>query len=185
MTRSFDEDLTYSKCKEGALDRIYLNYFQNVTGISHIERIDEMTRQRAGIDTIVTLNSGETIRTQEKYRTREFTGDFLIEYCSVFKKGICEKPGWIYTIDADYLFAVYAPSQLVKIYPVVQLKIAFSNNKEKWISKYRIPPAKTIDRYTKEILYYTHNIAVPCEILEQEITKVMRFEYQQKLYNGE
>lgn len=174
MIHSFNEQLAFSKSKEGSLDSIYRTYFQNVSGVSRIERIDEMTRQRAGIDTIVTLNSGETIKTQEKWRTREFTGDFLIEYCSVSRNGNCEKPGWIYSIDSDYIFAVYAPSQLVKIYPVVQLKIAWSNNKDCWISTHRIIRAQNPN-------YITLSVAVPTDTLEHEITKVMQFEYQQKI----
>lgn len=170
----FNECLKLSQSKDGSLDRIYTNYFQTVGSIDCAERINDMTRQRAGVDTIITLSSGETIRTQEKWRRREFTGDFLIEFCSVHRNGKCVKPGWIYSCDADYIFAVYEPSELVKIYPVMQLKIAWANNRDFWIQKYSIPPACNRD-------YYTLNTAVPCEILEEEIRKVMRFDYQQTL----
>jgi hypothetical protein len=177
MIHSFNEQLAFSESKNGKLDLIYQNYFQNVTGVNRIDRINEMTRQRAGIDTIVILNSGEKIKTQEKWRTREFTGDFLIEYCSVHRNGECEKPGWIYSIDADYIFAVYAPSELVKIYPVVQLKLAWANNHEEWLLKHRKIRAQNRD-------YITLSIAVPTDILEKEITRVMKFEYQQSLNSG-
>lgn len=173
---SFNEKLRFSQTKhvEGSLNRIYHNYFSSVRDVSRIERIADMGRQRAGIDTIVTLISGETIRTQEKWRSRKFTGDFLIEYCSVYQNHQCRSPGWIYSCDADYIFAVYEPSDLVKIYPVVQLKIAWVNNTENWIQKYKIPPAQNRD-------YQTLNVAIPCDILEEEIRRVMRFNFQQSL----
>lgn len=166
--------------KEGSLDNIYRNYFQNITGVNRIERIGDMEKQRIGLDTYVTLKSGESIRVQEKWRNRRFTNDFLVEYCSVFKDGFCQAPGWIYSCDADYIFAVYAFSDLVKIYPVVQLKIAWVNNQEEWIKDFRLPPARTKDR-SGNIKYQTLNAAVPCPVLEKEIMRVMRFDYQQVL----
>lgn len=177
MIHSFDEDLEFSQIRNGRLDHIYHKYFQNISEISQIERTDDMKRQRAGVDTIITLQSGEVIVTQEKYRRREFTGDFLIEYVSVFDDGH-ETPGWIYTIDADYLFTVYAPSQMVKIYPVVQLKIAWSNNYIGWKANHFITKARN---HRTGINWVTYGVAVPTDILEVEITKAMRFDYQQTL----
>ncbi len=171
---SFNECLALSRSKEGALDRIYQNYFQNVSRVSRIERTDDMSLQRKGIDTFVTLNSGEVIRTQEKWRFRPYTNDILIEYCSVWRNGECQAPGWIYTCDADYLFIVYQPSDLVKIYPVVQLKIAWNSNKEQWIRDHRNIIARNPS-------YVTKSVAVPTTILEDEIRKAMRFDYQRKL----
>jgi hypothetical protein len=170
----FTESLALSKSKEGALDRIYWNYFQNVTGVSRIDRTDDMELQRAGIDTFVTLESGEIIRTQEKWRFRPYTNDILIEYCSVWRDGECISPGWIYTCDADYIFMVYQPSDLVKIYPVVQLKIAWNVNRNRWIRDHFNINARNLD-------YVTKSVAVPTDILEDEIRKTMRFDYQRKL----
>lgn len=174
MIHSLPEQLQFSWSKEGKLDRIYQSYFKNVATIKRINRMD---RQRAGVDTEITLQSGEKYIIQEKWRTREFTGDFLIEYISVEKRGECIKRGWIYDIDADYLFVVYAPSQLVKIYPVAQLKLVWSENKTAWIRDYRVPPARNEG-------YNTHNIAVPCDILEKKLIDQMTFKYQQSLWSS-
>ncbi|MFA4974889.1 MAG: hypothetical protein WC683_19985 [bacterium] len=171
MIHSFNEQLAFSQSKEGAIDDIYKNYFKNVVKIT---RLPFGQRQRVGIDTVVQLASGEEIRTQEKWRTRPFSGDFLIETCSVWKNGECVKPGWIYTIDAEYIFAVYAPSQLVKIYPVTQLKLAWDSNKDDWMRSYHIPPARNRG-------YETHNIAVPCAVLESALLSTMSFSYQRQL----
>ncbi len=168
---SFTENLYLSKTKEGALDEIYRSYFKNVDKITRIERMD---RQHAGVDTEIVFESGERVVVQEKWRTREFTNDFLIEYISVEQGGECKKPGWIYTIDADYIFTVYAPSQLVKIYPVVQLKLVWSANKDEWIQRFRLSPARNWG-------YRTHNVAIPCELLERKILDQMTFSYQREL----
>jgi len=163
MIHCFQDCLQYSHDKEGSFDYIYHKYFKTV---SNIERVTDTKRQKNGIDTIITLDSGEIKLVQEKWRERTFTDDFLIEYCSVEQEGICVKPGWIYTIDADYIFVVYGHSRIVKIYSVAQLKLAWSENKEQWIYKYNLPPAQNEG-------YYTHNVAVPCNILEQELLTQM------------
>ena len=166
IIHSFEMQLQYSHDKEGSFDQIYKEYFQNVSEIKRIDRIPDMDKQRCGIDTIITLNSGECISVQEKWRKRNFRGDFLIEYCSVQSGNVCDKPGWIYTIDSDYIFAAYADG-IVKIYPVALLKIAWANNKIKWIPRYFIRPAQNDG-------YITLNVAVPIKILEPEIVKAMQ-----------
>ena len=178
----FDEQLKKSKEYEGSMNTIYRNYFQNVAGIKQIERVDDMCRQRGGVDALITLDSGEHIVAQEKRRYIEFKGDFLIEYCSVWRDGDCKSPGWIYTIDADYIFTVYEKSSLVKIYPVVQLKIAWDTNCHKWTDP-RVYLNGRSETYPRRGLrgYETLWCAVPCAELEQEILKTMRFDFQQKI----
>ena len=174
MIHSFTANLSASQTREGALDNIYKAYFKNVSGVNRIRRVDDMGQQRAGIDSIVTLNSGVTLKTQEKWRFRPFTNDFLIEYCSVYQNGECKSPGWIYSIDADYIFTVYEPSELVKVYPVIQLKIAWSNKKNEWFEACR-----HINAYNDT--YVTKSVIVPTSTLEDELLKTMRFDFQQEL----
>jgi len=171
---SFTEKLALAQSKEGALDRIYHNYFQNVSGVERIQRIDDMSQQRIGIDTLITLNSGIKIRTQEKWRTIRYRGDILLEYCSVFRNDECKSPGWVYTCDADYIFIVYEPSDLVKIYPVVQLKIAWHNNGKNWIKDY-------FPINARNPTYITKSVAVPTPVLEEAISKTMHYNYQRTL----
>ena len=166
IIHSFEMQLQYSHDKEGSFDHIYKEYFQNVAEITRIARVTDMDKQRHGIDTIITLDSGEHIGVQEKWRQRNFRGDFLIEYCSVQTGNTCDTPGWIYTIDSDYIFVAYADG-VVKIYPVALLKIAWANNKIKWIPRYFIQPAQNYG-------YMTLNVAVPTKILEPEIIKAMQ-----------
>lgn len=168
---NFSEQLEFAKGKEGCLDKIYAKILKTVV---KIETISDPTRQHNGIDRQITLQSGECITTQEKWRKREFTGDFLIEYCSKYRNDECKKKGWIYYIDADYIFTVYEKSQKVLIYPVVQLKLAWDENEKLWIQKYK----KIVSHNYN---YDTISVAVPCDIVEEAIQKKMHFEYQQTL----
>jgi hypothetical protein len=181
---TFDEDLEFSKSKEGALDRIYKSYFKTVGSVEKINRIGEMTRQRSGVDTELTLESGEKIVIQEKYRRRNYADDFLIEFCSVCRSSKCKRDhcstcqgrGWIYTIDADYIFCVYL-NDVIKIYPVVQLKLAWYANHAEWMKNYT-HMATTSNGWTK---YGTLFSTVPVAELEREILRATHFEYQQQL----
>jgi hypothetical protein len=176
----FDEQLKKSKEYEGCMDGIYKKYFNNVSSIKTISRVDEMNRQRAGVDTIITLNSNEYVVVQEKRRYRKFEGDFLIEYCSVWQDEESKALGWIYTIDADYIFTVYEKSSMVKVYPVVQLKLAWFSNSHKWTNPHLYKNGRTETRQRGGCRgYETLWCAVPCEELEQEILKTMRFDFQQ------
>ena len=174
MIHSFTANLAASQTKEGALDKIYKAYFKNVSGVNRIRRVDDMGQQRAGIDSIITLNSGVTLKTQEKWRFRPFTNDFLIEYCSVYQNGECKSPGWIYSIAAAYIFTVYEPSELVKVYPVIHLKIARSNKKNKWFESFRHVKEDTATYVTKSVIVHTST-------LEDKLLRTMRFDFQQEL----
>jgi hypothetical protein len=165
---TFGDDLRFSLTKEGTFDHIYHTYFKNVKAIRRISRMD---RQRSGVDTEVTLDSGETIVIQEKWARKRFLGKFLIEQTSVERNGIHEKPGWIYTIDADYIFMAYQESELVKIYPVSQLKLAWSKYKNAWCNLYRPIPIKNQT-------YNTWIVLIPCDVLERAINEMMTFSYQ-------
>jgi hypothetical protein len=173
VIHNFTEQLDFAQSKEGNLDSIYRRYFKNVI---KIETIDNKSRQNSGIDRQVTLQSGETITTQEKWRKREFTNDLLIEYCSVYRNDECKKSGWIYHIDADYIFTVYAPSQKVLIYPVVQLKLAWDEYEKYWLKTYPKKVAHNND-------YDSLNVPIPCNVLEKAIQEKMQFNYQQTLFN--
>jgi len=166
LIHSFADSLKFSHEKEGELDKIYREYYGSV---EYIARVHSMDRQHAGVDTIITLSSGEEIHTQEKWRTRKFTDDILIETCSVYRDGECEAPGWIYSLDADYMFTVYSDG-VVKIYPCALLKKAWNENKQKW--------EKTCQRIVvHNDTYDTICRIVPCADLEREIGARMTTRY--------
>jgi hypothetical protein len=137
---SFPVSLEYAKSKEHLLDKQFQEYFQTKGEIIYIETLN---RQRAGVDIEITFESGEKVIVQVKWRDRPFSNDFLIEFCSVFKNEECKSPGWIYTMDAAFIFVVYEKNGIDHIiqYPVPPLKLAWKNNKDEWMRKYRIRKA--------------------------------------------
>ena len=164
------EQLAYSFSKEGKLDYIYTKYFA-AQGIKKIIRENgNWKKQHNGIDTEIELCDGEHITIQEKWRTREYTGDILIEYCSVCKDGVEIKAGWIDDIHATYLAVAYGPSQVMKIYPVAQLKRAWQANKEAWIKQYKLAPARNNG-------YVTLNVAIPEAILKEAMWQTTSMDY--------
>lgn len=169
MIHDFDTNLIFSEKQEGKLDSAYYQYFGTVKSIKTIQDKD---RQHNGVDREVTLESGETIVVQEKWRTINPTGDILIEYCSVYQNYECKTQGWIYDIDSDYLFYVFGPTRDTLVYPVFQLKLAWKKYGEAWKMKYPIIKAKNYG-------YITLNVAVPCEVLEAAILETMHFRFQQ------
>lgn len=171
VVHDLKDQLEYSFSKEGKLDKIYNQYFQPLGGIKRIARENNnMKKQHNGVDTEIELCDGQFITVQEKWRTREYTGDILIEYCSVCKDGVMIKTGWIDTINSHYMFVVYAPSQIVKVYAVAQLKRAWQAHKEEWIAKYKIPPA-----YNNG--YVTLNVAIPEEVLHKAMWDTTTLSY--------
>jgi hypothetical protein len=185
MSYAYDEflnDLNYSIDKESKMDSIYKSYFKSVKHIKRydMDDVDDIKKQYAGIDTQIILESGERIRVQDKWSRYPFKGLYLIEYLHIYIHGREPKHGWIYTTDADYIFSVYGESNIVKIYPVVQLKIAWSYNMNEWLNKYlkiEVPNPKP----PNPTQYITHCVLVPCDVVEEEITKVQTFNYQRPL----
>ena len=178
VVHSLMQQLEYSFSKEGKLDQIYRQYFSTMGGIKRIARENfNMKKQHNGVDSKIELCDGEHITVQEKWRTREYTGDLLIEYCSVYQSGVEVKTGWIDTINSHYMFVVYAPSQVVKIYPVAQLKRAWTLNKDVWKKKYRMPNV-----YNKG--YITLCVAVPEDILQKSMWETTSMQYKLDLPNA-
>jgi len=171
----FLKDLLFAKSKEGKTDQILLQYYPN---IKEIHRVPQMDRQRVGIDLEIVLDNGERFTCQEKWRRREYSGDFLIEYCSVEVGGECKKPGWIYTIDSNLIAAVYPASEVLVILPVLFLKRAWGKNKDSWMQRFRKIP-------TRNDGYNTLSLIVPMSEIWDAIKSETVFHYQQALWSVE
>ena len=180
---TFNDALQYSFSKSGKLESIIRSFFKNV---DRVVDVSDMKRQRCGVDYDVFFKSGEMCVIQVKWRKRKFSGDFLIEFCSVSAEpypdeGDCKKLGWIYTIDADYIFVIYEEDDLLKVYPVSILKLVWQENQRDWVNLYEIPSART---YRNGNRYFTRNAAIPCNLLEQKMIEKFSFNYQRTLYSA-
>ena len=169
---SFNECLALSRSKEGALDRIYQNYFQNVSRVSRIERTDDMSLQRKGIDTFVTLNSGEVIRTQEKWRFRPYRTTFSLSIVACGATASVRRPVDLHVMQTTFSSSINR--SFGEDLPCRSTENCVELNKEQWIRDHRNIIARNPS-------YVTKSVAIPTTILEDEIRKAMRFDYQRKL----
>jgi hypothetical protein len=157
---NFNIDLEYSidKREDEIFTRFYNKAFPN---IQKIEFIEDLQKQKQGIDKIIYFKSGKTISIDEKKR-RKWYGDILLELWSVYEH---KKRGWLFTCQCDYIVYAVMPEQKVFLLPSLLLKKAWNTNKDKWL-KY-----KEINAQNKG--YVTKSIAVPVNELLEAIKNEM------------
>lgn len=126
--------------------------------------------QQLGIDRIIQLQSGKTLRVDEKKRESEYA-DILLEYLSVDTTGA---PGWIEKpLLIDYLAYAFMPTQRCYIFPWELLRRAWLHFKPNWHSwaKQRISGFQYV--IADNGSYKTHSIAVPHAVLTKAIKDSM------------
>lgn len=130
---NFSSDLEYANIdrEEFWLPR-YKKAFPTMIGTIPLPM--DCAGQRMGIDRIIQLSSGQTLRIDEKIR-RKCYPDILIEYVSNDKT---KAPGWIEK-DLAIDFIAYACEEdggRTYMLPWLLLKRCWGNYKEEWIEKY-------------------------------------------------
>ena len=125
--------------------------------------------QRGGIDRVLTLSSGRTIRVDEKVRDKDWP-DILLEYWSDKDRRV---PGWVAKdLACDYIAYAFVPSQVCYLLPFLELRRAWQRNGRKWVSRYSPP----IDAQNEG--YVTRSVAVPTKIVFDALTDAMRIEWE-------
>lgn len=157
-----------------------------------IEKVSDVSMQRQGIDTIITVAGGKKYYFDEKIRTHDY-GDILLEEWSVWynyprihgreinqyeavPKG-CRNglvPGWISgKKQTDYIAYIIKPSRKAYFLPFLLLQRAWLGNYCKWIKEYgRIPTSTQEEGHIK---YYTTNIPIPTGVLYEVLYKEMNY----------
>lgn len=149
-----------SKAKEAkdvSANADWVNAAYSVLGdIAAIEVVHDLSRQRRGVDKIITLTDGKVLRVQEKYRDQEWH-DVLLEYESVSTNST---PGWIEREDhdTDYLAYIVKPSRRIDIFPWRALRSAWSANGSAWKDRYPTKQARNEG-------YWTSFVCVPTKVL--------------------
>ena len=116
---------------------------------------DDMAMQRAGIDRVVYLSSGQRVKIDEKIR-REAYPDILIEHLSNDKTGAL---GWIFKpLAIDFLAYAFLPTRKVYMLDWHALKRAWKTNGEAWKAKYKTVSARNSG-------YNTISTAIPTDVL--------------------
>lgn len=126
--------------------------------------------QRAGIDRVVQLKSGKTVKIDEKVRAKDW-GDIALERWSDRKK---RTPGWIQKdLDCDFIAYAFIPSQRCYLLPFLTLRKAWILEGRRWceladseLGGFRVVLAENHG-------YTTESIAVPTDVLLATIQQAM------------
>lgn len=155
MTWDFQTQLAVEAAHHNLLDLLWAAWFPGYTGI---EVIEDLSRQRVGIDVDLHTEHG-VITGQEKVRTKVYP-DILLEHISVDRPR--PLPGWTLTCSAELVLYAWAPSRTAIILPGAALKDTFAAHLQEW--QYRFG-----ERAADNGHYRTLNVPVPLPVLRAAI----------------
>jgi hypothetical protein len=158
---SFKERRGFSESHDALWEKAYQRYFPDMVGIMKCAR-GKYPGQGQGIDRVIQLASGATLRIEEKEREKDY-GDILLEY--EHSDGVA---GWIEApLTVDYLAYAFIPSGRVYLFPWELLRKAWRDNKNEWKRDYRTVKGNN-GRYE------SYSIAVPVNLLLNAVCNAMR-----------
>jgi len=159
----FYERLSYSESPEHEpfWQAVYQKAFPNLIFAQSCK--GKCQGQYAGIDRVIQLKSGQTIKIDEKMRPEDYP-DILLEYISNDK---LQTSGWIEDdLLIDFLAYAFSPSKRCYLLPWQSLKRVWNHFKNDWIKNYPRIEAKNPG-------YKTISVAIPIPILLNEIKNSM------------
>jgi hypothetical protein len=116
---------------------------------------DDGWAQRAGIDRLLTLNTGRTITVDEKVRERDWN-DILLERWSNEE---WRTPGWIQKpLACEFIAYAFVPSAKCYLFPTLTLQRAWRLHGREWVETCREVRAQNKS-------YWSVSVAVPIEQL--------------------
>jgi len=161
MSHNFAESLARSHAQARApwWREVYATAFPGFSVMSSVH--NDGWAQRAGIDRVITLESGRTVTVDEKVRDKAWP-DILWEYWSNRERKVA---GWCAKdMACDYIAYAFIPTKTCYLLPALQMRKAWNTHGDEWINKaqtytdgYRIVDA---DNGT----YTTRSVAVPITI---------------------
>lgn len=160
---NFADSLALSKSYADApwWGEVYGSYFGNrIASMMYVH--DDGWAQRGGIDRLVTLTDGTTIKVDEKVRSRDFD-DFALE---VWSNDAKHTPGWMEkSLTTDFIAYAFVPSRRCYLLPYQPLKRAYETHKRQWHHAYGFI-------FGRNRGYVTSCIPVPiCEV-ERALTEI-------------
>lgn len=164
---NFAESLALSHEHEGApwWADVYRTAFPTMQAMVSVR--NDGWAQRGGIDRVLTLGCGRTIRVDEKVRAKDWP-DILVEYWSDYDRRV---KGWAgKDLACDYIAYAFIPSQTCYLLPFHMLRSAFRKNSRAWWDKYRHVAAKNNSNGHQ---YTTMSVAVPIDVLMDDLRDAM------------
>lgn len=153
----FHKDLAASQAlaDEPWWEQMYRKAFPSLLLMSPV--LPDGWAQRAGIDRVLTLDSGKILCIDEKVRYQDY-GDILLEVWSNEEKGML---GWMEKeLATDYIAYVVKPSRKCYMLPYRLLRDTWQRYRNEWWQSCEIKRAKNKN-------YTTVSVAVPVETLQK------------------
>jgi hypothetical protein len=160
----FHEDLDFSHQSTvedefwvEAYQRFFVDYQESMT----IDRA--CAAQYRGVDRVVALSSGKTVRIDEKTRRDDY-GDILLEYCS--NDTTEGNDGWMNEpLLIDYLAYGIRPTGTVYMLPWEALRRAWIDNRASWLRQAKADARGFTHVSAHNDGYVTKSIAIDVDLL--------------------
>lgn len=159
IKNDFRLDLAYSQVssEEDFWQAVYRKAFPNL--VNQMACPGDHESQRMGIDRIILLSNGMTIKIDEKKRRTEYK-DILLEFLSNDKTGAL---GWVEkNLAINYIAYAFMESRRVYLLDWQMLKRVWLKFGDEWKRTYKIVKAPNSQ-------YTTHSVAVPIDVLLSKI----------------
>lgn len=165
QVHSFSVDMERAK-KDGVFwEKFYRNVYEFRDMVKPTEFSEDIEDQRNGIDRRIFLPYGvATVEEKLRWKNPKFNGckpvDILLEHVSVKQTN---SPGWIEKdLKCDWFAYAWEDARMGYIMPWKQLRQAWVQNREKWLSRFQITSSTNSS-------YDTLCVAVPIEELQRNI----------------
>ena len=172
MANSFQEDLKYSDSAtaKGFWGDAYEEAFPTMSAWAINDENNQS--QRLGIDHLIHLGSGRTLRIDAKSR-REVWDDILLEFCAKKGKGVA---GWINKdLQIDYLAYAFEPIRQVHLFDWITLQRAWRKYGDRLKENCEIVEAYNEPSYGEP--YTTQSVAVPIDWLKQAVQESLTVDF--------
>jgi len=164
LKNDFKTDLAYSELssEEEFWDAVYRKAFPSM--VNHMACLGDTESQRMGIDRVIILANGLTLKVDEKKRRKEYK-DILLEFIS---NDQTRAPGWIEkNLAINYIAYAFMESRRVYLLDWQLLKRTWLRFGEEWKARFEIIRAENKN-------YTTLSVAVPIgELLTRIRTAVI------------
>lgn len=167
MQHNFHQSLARSHSYENApwWMEVYREAFPTLLSAVNVRK--DGWAQRGGIDRILTLECGRTVKVDEKIRERDY-GDVLLERWSDEQR---REPGWIQKpLACEFIAYAIVPTRVCWLLPTLSLQRAWRLNGRNWSREFQICRARNECDGRQ---WTTQCVAVPVAVLFHAIADAM------------